>query len=103
MPDMDGEHLCKVIKSDPAINATKCILLTSVEQRGDAVRMKDAGFDGYLVKPIDTELLLIVSLLYSVKKQMKMICQLLQDIPLLKMAKNIYVYLLLKTYQPIRN
>lgn len=57
MPDMDGERLCKVIKSDPAINTTKCILLTSDEQRGDAIRMKKAGFDGYLVKPIDTELL----------------------------------------------
>jgi PAS domain S-box-containing protein len=58
MPDMDGEGLCKAIKSDPAIKATKCILLTSVEQRGDAIRMEKAGFDGYLVKPIDTELLL---------------------------------------------
>jgi signal transduction histidine kinase/DNA-binding response OmpR family regulator len=58
MPDMDGENLCKTIKSDPIINDTKCILLTSVEQRGDALRMEQAGFDGYLVKPVITDLLL---------------------------------------------
>jgi PAS domain S-box-containing protein len=58
MPDMDGENLCKIIKADQSINDTKCILLTSVEQRGDALRMEQAGFDGYLVKPVITDLLL---------------------------------------------
>jgi PAS domain S-box-containing protein len=58
MPDMDGEKLCKTIKSDPSISAVKCVLLTSIEQRGDAGRMEDAGFDGYLVKPVNTEVLI---------------------------------------------
>ncbi len=58
MPDMDGENLCKTIKSDPSISSVKCVLLTSIEQRGDAGRMEDAGFDGYLVKPLNTEVLL---------------------------------------------
>jgi PAS domain S-box-containing protein len=58
MPDMDGEMLCKAIKSDPSVSSVKCVLLTSIEQRGDAGRMEDAGFDGYLVKPVNTEVLI---------------------------------------------
>ncbi|HEX2957366.1 MAG TPA: response regulator, partial [Chitinispirillaceae bacterium] len=58
MADMNGEVLCKAIKSDPSISSVKCVLLTSIEQRGDAGRMENAGFDGYLVKPVNTDMLL---------------------------------------------
>ncbi|RPI78476.1 MAG: response regulator, partial [Desulfobacteraceae bacterium] len=52
MPLMDGEQLGRAIKADPEIKDTLLVMLTSAGLRGDATRMKEAGFNGYLVKPI---------------------------------------------------
>jgi CheY-like chemotaxis protein/HPt (histidine-containing phosphotransfer) domain-containing protein len=52
MPGMDGETLGRVVKQDPALQATRLIMLTSVGGRGDAARFAQAGFDAYLTKPI---------------------------------------------------
>ncbi len=52
MPVMDGAELGKLIKSDPGLKDTVLILLTSMGVRGDAAKMKEIGFDGYLTKPI---------------------------------------------------
>jgi two-component system sensor histidine kinase/response regulator len=48
----DPESLSRSIKSDPQISATLLIMLSSHGQRGDAHRVAEAGFDGYLVRPI---------------------------------------------------
>ena len=52
MPGMDGATLGQVIKTDPAIADTRLVLMTSLGQRGDARRCKEAGFSGYLIKPV---------------------------------------------------
>jgi signal transduction histidine kinase/CheY-like chemotaxis protein/ligand-binding sensor domain-containing protein len=52
MPDMDGEAMGLEIKEDPALADTVLIMLTSVGRQGDARRMQDRGFSGYLVKPV---------------------------------------------------
>ncbi len=52
MPGMDGEALGRLIKSDPLLADTALVMLTSTGMQGDAQRMADAGFAGYLVKPI---------------------------------------------------
>ncbi len=52
LADMDGEALGRMIKKDPAIHETLLVMLTSVGQRGDAKRVKEAGFSAYLVKPL---------------------------------------------------
>ncbi|MCZ6680549.1 MAG: response regulator [Candidatus Poribacteria bacterium] len=52
MPDMDGEALAQEIKASDLLRELPLILLTSIGQRGDADRIKDAGFSGYLTKPI---------------------------------------------------
>jgi CheY-like chemotaxis protein len=57
MPAMDGETLGKAIRGDPALALMRCVLLTSSPQRGDSERMRRAGFDAYLTKPIKKELL----------------------------------------------
>ena len=57
MPEMDGEALGKVIRGDSALAMTRCVLLTSSPQRGDAERMRLAGFDAYLTKPVKKALL----------------------------------------------
>jgi signal transduction histidine kinase/DNA-binding response OmpR family regulator len=51
MPGMGGESLCRAIRAEPTIAAVRCIMLSSSSMRGDAARMRDAGFNGYLTKP----------------------------------------------------
>ena len=52
MPDMSGEALGRAIKADIALQETALVMLTSWGQRGDAARMSEIGFAGYLTKPI---------------------------------------------------
>jgi CheY-like chemotaxis protein len=54
MPCMDGLTAGKLLKSDPATNGLKIIALTSFAMRGDKEKFIEAGFDGYLSKPIST-------------------------------------------------
>jgi len=51
MPILDGEELARTIKADAKLKNTVLVLLTSIGNRGDAARMKDAGFAAYLTKP----------------------------------------------------
>ena len=52
MPDMDGFEMAGKMKSDPAIAATKIIILTSIGMRGDAARCRELNLDAYLPKPL---------------------------------------------------
>jgi CheY-like chemotaxis protein/HPt (histidine-containing phosphotransfer) domain-containing protein len=52
MPEMDGLRLAHAIKADPTIAAVRLVLLTSLGRHGDAKAAQDAGFTGYLTKPI---------------------------------------------------
>ena len=52
MSEMDGVSLARVIKGDPLIQDIRLVLLTSFGRRGDAAAAKEAGFLGYLTKPI---------------------------------------------------
>lgn len=52
MPEMDGETLGNAIKKDPALEYVKLIMLTSVTEREQISRLKQAGFAAYLTKPI---------------------------------------------------
>ena len=51
MPEMDGESLGRAIRADKRLNATHLVLYSSLAQRGDAKRMEEIGFSGYLTKP----------------------------------------------------
>jgi signal transduction histidine kinase/DNA-binding response OmpR family regulator len=51
MPTMDGEELARTIKADAELKNTVLVLLSSIGVRGDAARMKEAGFSAYLTKP----------------------------------------------------
>ncbi len=51
MAIMDGEQLARTIKADAELKNTALVLLTSIGIRGDAARMKEAGFSAYLTKP----------------------------------------------------
>jgi signal transduction histidine kinase/DNA-binding response OmpR family regulator len=52
MPSMNGIELGRTIKADPLLAPIKLLLLTSVGQRGDGKLAHEAGFDGYLTKPV---------------------------------------------------
>ena len=51
MPEMDGEMLAREIRRDNVLAPTPLLILTSVDQPGDARRFRDIGVQGYLVKP----------------------------------------------------
>ena len=52
MPETDGETLGRMIKGDPALADTVLVMMTSLGARGDAGRLKKAGFAVYLIKPV---------------------------------------------------
>jgi len=54
MPEMDGFQLAARIKADSRLCGNlNLMMLTSQGKRGDAAKLKTAGFSGYLNKPID--------------------------------------------------
>ncbi|MBD1841935.1 response regulator [Cyanobacteria bacterium FACHB-63] len=52
MPDIDGETLGLLIKSDRTLAGTKLIMMTSVHRWGGAKDMAELGFSAYLIKPV---------------------------------------------------
>jgi two-component system cell cycle response regulator len=53
MPGIDGIEFARRIKADPATAATPLVAVTALAMVGDRDRILDAGFDGYIAKPID--------------------------------------------------
>jgi signal transduction histidine kinase/DNA-binding response OmpR family regulator/HPt (histidine-containing phosphotransfer) domain-containing protein len=52
MPELDGIQLGQLIRDEPDLAHTKLLLLTSIGQRGEAAAAHQAGFAGYLTKPL---------------------------------------------------
>lgn len=57
LPGMDGLELTRRLKSDPARRHVAVIALTAYAMKGDEDKARAAGCDGYISKPIDTDLL----------------------------------------------
>jgi two-component system cell cycle response regulator DivK len=53
LPDMDGIAALQRLRSLPATSTIPVVALTAFAMDHDRVRILAAGFDGYLVKPID--------------------------------------------------
>jgi sigma-B regulation protein RsbU (phosphoserine phosphatase) len=53
MPGIDGDELCRRIRSDPDGPYTYFILLTALEDKADVLRGMEAGADDYLTKPLE--------------------------------------------------
>ena len=58
MPRRDGFDVCRTVKSDPNLSATKIVMLTALGQKTDQERAMAAGADFYVTKPFDEEELL---------------------------------------------
>ncbi len=54
MPGIDGFELTRRLKADPATRGIVVIAVTAYAMKGDEQRVREAGCDGYLAKPIDT-------------------------------------------------
>ena len=52
LPEMDGLMLARTIKANALFKNVRLVLVTSLGHRGDAAVSREAGFDGYLTKPI---------------------------------------------------
>ena len=52
LPDMDGTDAVVRLRGDPRTAAIPLVALTSFAMVGDRERFLEAGFDGYLEKPI---------------------------------------------------
>jgi two-component system, cell cycle response regulator len=55
MPGIDGDELCRRVRSHPRSACTYFILLTSLDAHTHVVRGMEAGADDYLKKPFDTD------------------------------------------------
>jgi len=55
MPGIDGYEFARRCKSDPGLRATPLVAVTALAMAGDRERVVEAGFDGYIGKPIEPE------------------------------------------------
>ncbi|MDB4997894.1 MAG: response regulator receiver [Myxococcaceae bacterium] len=52
LPGMDGLEATRLLKKDDATRAIPVIALTALAMKGDEERIRAAGCDGYIAKPI---------------------------------------------------
>ena len=57
MPDVDGLEMTRQLKSHAEWNTITVVALTAYAMRGDEERIRQAGCDGYLPKPINVKTL----------------------------------------------
>ncbi len=53
MPGMNGLELTRLVKADPRYRHIVVIAFTAYSMKGDEMRMRAAGCDGYITKPIE--------------------------------------------------
>ncbi|MEZ6186124.1 MAG: response regulator [Planctomycetota bacterium] len=53
MPERDGFEVLSDLRRTPETQHIPVVALTALASREDRVRVEEAGFDGYLTKPID--------------------------------------------------
>jgi len=53
MPGMNGIDLTKQLKADPATKHIPIVAFTAHAMKGDEVKLRAAGCNGYMSKPID--------------------------------------------------
>ena len=53
MPEMDGFETARALRENPALDAVPFVAVTALAMAGDRELILDAGFAGYIAKPID--------------------------------------------------
>ncbi|HMG12334.1 MAG TPA: response regulator, partial [Gemmatimonadaceae bacterium] len=52
LPGMDGLEACAILKADEATRDIPLFALTALAMKGDEERIRAAGCDGYIAKPL---------------------------------------------------
>ncbi len=52
MPKMDGYELVRQIRTDPALQTTPIITITTEAEDGDVLKAYEAGANFYMIKPV---------------------------------------------------
>jgi two-component system cell cycle response regulator DivK len=52
LPGMDGLQACAILKKDATTRDIPVIALTALAMKGDEERIRAAGCDGYIAKPL---------------------------------------------------
>lgn len=60
MPKLSGYEVCRAIRNDSSLNATKIVMVTAKNQDKDEALGMDLGADDYIMKPFEPEELLHV-------------------------------------------
>ena len=53
MPRLDGYGVLRELRVDPQLCRLRVVALTAFAMQGDRDRALDAGFDGYITKPVE--------------------------------------------------
>jgi len=70
MPGMDGMELAKIIKADEKIADTFLLMVSSGTDQGEAKRMQELKFAGFLTKPVNSvDISQALSTIWSAKQQ----------------------------------
>lgn len=59
LPDMDGVEALSRLRMGERTASIPVLAVTAQAMKGDSERFKEAGFDGYLSKPLDIDTLLV--------------------------------------------
>ena len=60
LPEMDGTTAMRSLKAEEMTRKIPIIALTAAAMRGDEEKILDTGFDGYVPKPVNKQVLLDV-------------------------------------------
>ena len=55
MPVLDGFGVVRKLREDPRFTSLPVVAVTAYAMQGDREKIMDAGFDGYLSKPVDSK------------------------------------------------
>jgi two-component system cell cycle response regulator DivK len=53
MPRLDGYGVLRELRADPQFSGLRVVAVTAFAMRRDREKARDAGFDGYITKPVD--------------------------------------------------
>ena len=57
MPRLDGYGMLRELRADPQFSGLRVVAVTAFAMGRDRERARDAGFDGYITKPVDVAML----------------------------------------------